>query len=281
VRATRIDRSIVGAPLGTSTVEVTAEQTRAYARATNDANPAYFDGSGGIAPPMFQVVLAALAMPRESMVATGLDVIGERIGLHAEQAMEFIAPIVPGETIVTNAQVAAVEEHRLGDMARIRIESRTVAGDERCYAEHSILFVDDQSRLNAPRTKRPAPDAPEPATASSQVVVRTGQSLEYAEASGDYTRTHVDEEFARTWGYPTFLLHGLCTMAFACKGVIDELAGADPTRLRRLAVRFSGPVFPGNTLTTQMWRSPDPSVFTLETTNEAGARVISNGVAEL
>jgi acyl dehydratase len=277
---TRIDRSIVGRRIGTSEVRITADATRAYALATNDRNPAYLDDDDVIAPPMYQVVLAFAAMPDETMAAYGLDVLGTRIGLHAEQDMRFLAPIRPEETIVTEVDVEAIEDHRLGEIARFAITSRTIDGEERCRATWSNLYVDDSSRLNAPR--KPATTRHrEPPLAIAGMPVSGDQSLRYAEASGDHTRTHVDEEYSRSWGYPTYLLQGLCTMAFAGKAIVDELAAGDPLRLRRLRVRFSGPVFPGNVLSTAMWNREGPEEFNFETTNQERVPVITGGIAEL
>ncbi|WP_280229987.1 MaoC/PaaZ C-terminal domain-containing protein, partial [Nocardia cyriacigeorgica] len=52
---------------------------------------------------------------------------------------------------------------------------------------------------------------------------------------------------------PCFIAHGLCTMAMSSCGVISAVAGCDVHRLKRLAVRFSKLVFPGDALETQFW----------------------------
>jgi acyl dehydratase len=279
-RPPRLNREIVGTQIGTSTVTVTAEATQAYARATNDDNPAYFEGPRIIAPPMFEVVLSALARPHEVMVANGLNVLGERLGLHAEQAMVFTAPIGPGESIVTETSVAAIDEHPRGEIARIASTTRTADGDDRCQSLMSILFIDDRSKLSA-RPGTTSGEAPPGGAATARMAVEEDQSLRYAVASGDHTATHVDVEVARRFGYPTYLLHGLCTMAFAAKAVVDVAAYGAPARLRRLKVRFSGPVFPGDVLTTSMWRTVRSSELQLETRNQLGERVISGGLAEV
>ena len=54
-------------------------------------------------------------------------------------------------------------------------------------------------------------------------------------------------------GLPGIIVHGLCTMAFTSKVAIDKLCSGDPTRLKRLRVRFSRPVLPGQTITTKFW----------------------------
>jgi acyl dehydratase len=94
-------------------------------------------------------------------------------------------------------------------------------------------------------------------------------------------------------------------MAFTAKVIVDQLCAGDPTRLKRLAVRFSRPVFPGDTITTRVWPAPDSDehhfasdrrssddpnglrsadrdrlrTYTYETFNPDGVAVISDGFA--
>ena len=75
--------------------------------------------------------------------------------------------------------------------------------------------------------------------------IDTDQTYRYAEASGDNMPIHLDEEIAKSVGLPGIIIHGLCTMAFTSWAAIQAVAGGDPTRLKRLAVRFSRPVLPG------------------------------------
>jgi acyl dehydratase len=76
----------------------------------------------------------------------------------------------------------------------------------------------------------------------------------------------------------------MCTMAFASRAVVDGLCGGDPARLRRIRVRFSRPVFPGETLTTRGWletSGADADVYGFETLNGRGNAVITAGLAEV
>ncbi|KRA24704.1 hypothetical protein ASD65_09955 [Microbacterium sp. Root61] len=70
--------------------------------------------------------------------------------------------------------------------------------------------------------------------------------VRYAGAGGDFNPIHHDEIFARSAGYPSVIAHGLLTAGIA-GGALAEAVG--PLRLRRFAVRYSGQVFPGDTLT--------------------------------
>jgi len=76
----------------------------------------------------------------------------------------------------------------------------------------------------------------------------------------------------------------MCTMAFASRAVLDAVAGGDPARLKRIKVRFSKPVFPGETLTTRGWvveSGAGRTTYGFETLNARGSAVLRNGLAEV
>jgi acyl dehydratase len=91
---------------------------------------------------------------------------------------------------------------------------------------------------------------------------------------------HLDDEVARAMGLPGIIIHGLCTMAFTSHAVIGHAAPDDPTRLKRLAVRFSKPCRPKETITTRIWNAGG-GAYAFETTSDSGAVVIKDGLAEI
>ena len=107
--------------------------------------------------------------------------------------------------------------------------------------------------------------------------------VRYAGASGDFNRIHWDEEFARSVGLPGVIAHGMYSMALAARSVTD-FAG-DPRALRRLRVRFSAMIRPGQTLTVRgSVAAVDQAggvTLRLEAVNDDGERVLAKGEAEL
>ena len=101
----------------------------------------------------------------------------------------------------------------------------------------------------------------------------------YAAASGDHFAIHLDDEFARKVGLPGRIVHGLCAMALAGKAVLAAAGVGDPRAVRRLAVRFSAPLFPGETLTTRVWAVDGG--FAFESLNGEERPVLKDGRAEL
>lgn len=264
----------------TATIE--ADRARAYAAATNDANPAY--RSGELAPPVFAVVptwdamMVALhdVVPAEDQVAM----------LHAEQDMHFHAPLAPGRTLVTAAEAYSLRSGRMGTRFTMRVVSEDEAGRPvvEQFATMLIRGIEpgEDGGPTPPSHAFPA-EAKAAKLASVAGSVDLDQALRYAEASGDRNPIHVDDAAAKAVGLPGVILHGMCTMALCARAVVDELAGGDPTRLRRLAVRFYRPVFPGNDLVTTMYDAGfegDRRVVAFEASS-AGKVVVRDGRAEL
>jgi acyl dehydratase len=94
---------------------------------------------------------------------------------------------------------------------------------------------------------------------------------------------HVDDAFAKSVGLPGIIVHGLCTMAMTSQAIVKSVAGGDPARLKRLAVRFSKPVFPGNDVVTTIYDAgvrDGRHVYAFEATSN-GDTVIKDGLAEV
>lgn len=98
--------------------------------------------------------------------------------------------------------------------------------------------------------------------------------------SGDYNPLHVDPQVASAAGFARPILHGLCTYGIAGRAILAELCGNEPSRLRRLDVRFSSPVYPGETIRTEIWRDGDGRAAFRATAVERGLVVLNNGYAE-
>jgi acyl dehydratase len=88
------------------------------------------------------------------------------------------------------------------------------------------------------------------------MTTRPEQALLYR-LSGDRNPLHSDPSFATLAGFDRPILHGLCTYGFAGRAVLRALCDGDPERLGSIEGRFSSPVFPGEALTTQIWRTDD------------------------
>jgi acyl dehydratase len=102
--------------------------------------------------------------------------------------------------------------------------------------------------------------------------------------SGDINPLHAEPEFAKAAGFPRPILHGLATFGVAGHALLKSVAGYDPARLTGMAGRFSAPVFPGETIRTEMWRGDgkNPGVIDFRArVVERDVVAINNGRAEV
>ena len=79
--------------------------------------------------------------------------------------------------------------------------------------------------------------------------------------SADYNPLHCDPDAAAAAGFPRPILQGLGTFGVAGHALLRSVCGYDPVRLAEIAGRFSAPVFPGETLRTEIWRDGDRVSF--------------------
>ena len=103
---------------------------------------------------------------------------------------------------------------------------------------------------------------------------RPEQAL-YYRLNGDDNPLHADPEVAMVVGFPRPILHGLCTLGVITHALLRSLADYDETRLTSLALRFSAPVYPGETIRTEIWRDGSFRARVLE----RDVIVVSNGKA--
>lgn len=288
----KLNREYLGRSYSGGDIVVTPEMVIAYALATNDPNPHYLgEKEPFVAPPLFAVRLFVECMFKP-LTDPGLGVDLLRL-VHGEQDMRFYRPILPGDLCTLQAIVHGIEEKSSGELLRILMRCRI----EQSLAVEAIAGMFIRGPRREPGEKRPvtagrpaaagaeakAPANPEPLFRVPMEVTKD-QTFRYAEASGDHNPIHVDDAVARMAGHPGVILQGLCTMAFCSRAIVQRACAGNPLRLKRLAVRFSKPVLPGDSLTTSAWKlgaEAEVVRYGFETTNQSGALVITNGLAEV
>lgn len=98
--------------------------------------------------------------------------------------------------------------------------------------------------------------------------------------SGDFNPLHSDPDVAQQAGFERPILHGLCTFGTAGHALLRTLCDYDPARLTAMRARFSSPVFPGETIRTEMWRDNGNIVFRARVA-ERDVVVLDQGTAEI
>lgn len=187
-------------------------------------------------------------------VPTGIDVSGV---LHAEQRLEIHRSLPPrGHALRRTRPTGVVDRGERG--AQIFIEetiSDAQGGPAFATLTSSIVCRNDggcgSTRDPAPRRKpvpQTAPDITMPIHTMPQ------QALLYR-LSGDYNPLHMDPAFARRAGFERPILHGLATFGMAGIALLGRFCDCRPERFRSLDMRFSGIVYPGETIELSVWQT--------------------------
>ena len=221
---------------------------------------------------------ANTALDRKANMELNADVL--RL-VHGEQDMRFHHAIRPWDLLAARASVATIQDKSSGQL--VEVHQRLMRDGEIVCEATSGYFI--RGPKKAGEKKREPAETPERSWLfESTYTVDGDQSYRYAEASLDRNPIHIDDAIAKAAGHPGVICHGLCTMAMATRELVDRLAGADPTRLKRVKVRFSRIVLPGDQLTTRAWSVDErEGVRTVgfECLNQRGERVLTNAFAEI
>jgi len=202
----------------------------------------------------------------------GID-INFALVLHGEQDLEVHRPIPTTGAIESNVRVAGVYDKGKAGLVVLEVESRDRGGP--LFTNRFSVFARGEGGFggeSGPRSGNLRPDRSPDETVESPTMVH--QALLYR-LSGDKNPLHADPDVAAYAGFDRPILHGLCTYGVVCKAVVDTLLDGDVDRVARYQVRFSGIVFPGETIVTEMW-DEGARIVVAASTRERGEPVISN-----
>ncbi len=102
------------------------------------------------------------------------------------------------------------------------------------------------------------------------------QALVYR-LSGDLNPLHIDPEVAKAAGFDRPILHGMCTFGIVGRALLKVVCDNDPDRFHAMRCRFSAPVYPGDSIRTEIWRS-EPGVACFQAVaEERGVVVLKTG----
>jgi len=273
-----LNTALVGKEYDADTYEVTAEAIEKYARATNDLNEHYIGGDDIVASPIFPIVPAFQFLMKAGMDPE-LEADLMRL-VHGEEEHVLHKPIRAGDTLTLTPIIESIEAKETGETFTVKVTETNQDGDLVAEIRATSFIRGTGSKKSGGVTEQPQRDI----VHEHAFKVDEDQPARYAEASGDPNPIHTDENIAKMAGFPGVINHGMCTMAMAVKGAVDEFAGGDPTRVTRVAVRFSKPVFPGQELTTRFWKEAagdGTTVYGFETYNPEGAAAIKNATIEI
>lgn len=276
-----------GVRTGRALVDVDA--VAAFALATNDVNPRFQEGSAtpllfttGMVLADYHIVHAALA--------ESVGVRDYSLSVHGQHDVSYFAPVVPG----THCRWSVVGRSalRTNGGALLTVSVRITDDSGSPLLEHlwTTFYrggtlpaeigntLPDHTLDAGVKERRPV--------AVASVRVDRDQGFRYGGVTGDRTGHAIDDDQARAEGLPGKILQGMCTFSLAGAVLVDAVAGGDPNRVRRLAVRFSAPTRPARDLTVAAWGLGDAAAagrraaFGFEAEQE-GATVLRHGRLEV
>ncbi|CAG2144828.1 MaoC/PaaZ C-terminal domain-containing protein [Cupriavidus numazuensis] len=212
--------------------------------------------------------------------------------LHGEQRMRLHRPLPASADIVGHNRITHLTDKGAGKGAIMVTERRLETAEGELLAtvqQVSFLRGDGgYSELDGGQPSdtplpalRPTPEDQAPHFTDTQAI-RPEAALLYR-LMGDFNPLHADPAVAKAAGFERPILHGLASYGLVAHALVRQCAEHDPSRLRALDIRFTAPVFPGETLVTEIWRTTEnPNHYQLRAkVLERDKVVLSHGWAEI
>jgi acyl dehydratase len=216
--------------------------------------------------------------------ASGIDY---RRVVHGENALTIHHPLPPAGTVVGRTRVTRIVDKGAGKGAVVTAE-RTItdkaSGTRLATTEHvTFCRADGGFSAAGQPADAPAPPLPRvperPPDVHDDLQTRPDLALLYR-LLADRNPLHADPAVARAAGFERPILHGLASYGIAGLAILRHACDGDAARLRALRVRFTAPVYPGETLRTEIWREPGRVAFRMRALDR-DVVVLDNGDAEV
>jgi len=195
--------------------------------------------------------------------------------LHGEQRLTCHRPIPPAADLIGSSRISEVTDKGADKGATITttIDVRLATG-EPLYSMDNVIFARGNGGFGGPsKSAAELHVMPERKPDLVHVIeTRPDQALLYR-LNGDRNPLHAEPAFAQRAGFPGPILHGLCSYGIACRAVLAAVFDYEPAKMKTFDVRFTSPVFPGETIHTDIWLDGDVVSFR--------SRVEARGVTSL
>lgn len=245
-----------------------------FARAVDDTNPRHL--AGEFASPVFAHVPAM-----QSMVEV-IDQVTSDFVMHGEHDFVFHRPILPGQRLFTVSTLIGARGTSAGAVFIVRSDTNDDRGEAVCSQYSTCLVRGEAQRGTYGEIVPERPMIERRAGAAETFGLAPDQTRRYADAARDYSAYTLDPEVAGRYGFPAPIVHGMCTLAFAARPIVDRYCAGETPRLKRLGCRFSYPLYlvAGQTLKVEYW-ADGKGIVGFEASDREGNSVIRNGYAQV
>jgi acyl dehydratase len=201
--------------------------------------------------------------------------------LHGEHEIVIHDVIPTTGTVTQTGRITDVLDKGKGALVIVEIVSILEKTGRPLFTNRASIFIRGEGGFGGdggPRATDLTPDRSPDHVAESPTLPQ--QALLYRMASGDKNPLHADPGFAAFAGFDRPILHGLCTYGIVGKAAVDHAIPAGPGAVESFRARFSGVVFPGETLVTSIWDEDDHLIVSAAV-KERETVVLTNGVLAL
>ncbi|XP_063242604.1 peroxisomal multifunctional enzyme type 2 [Bacillus rossius redtenbacheri] len=234
--------------------------------------------------PTFLILPAIITLMGSSISMTALpgkDLSPANI-LHGEQYLEVLKPLSTSGTLTSRARLVDVLDKGSGAVIIVDVETFDEKGEKVAYNQ-TTTFAVGAGGFGGKRVSNKGVSSVNPPSRTPDAIVKQQTSLDQAaiyRLSGDWNPLHIDPSISALGGFTRPILHGLCSLGFSVRHVLQQYANNDASKFKAVKVRFVKPVIPGQTLQTNMWQEGKRIHFETKV-EETGTTVISGAYVDL
>ena len=203
--------------------------------------------------------------------------------LHGEQKLVVHKPIPTSGTVVGKTHITGRID-KGADKGALLLSERQVfekATGDKVATIVSTTFMRGDGGFGKTFGEAPPPHALPDRAPDHQVDLATlPQAALIYRLSGDYNPLHADPKVGKAAGFRAPILHGLCSFGVAGLALIKACCDGDATRLKAMQLRFSAPIYPGETIRTEIWQDGKQVSFRARCV-ERDVVILNNGLANV
>lgn len=200
--------------------------------------------------------------------------------IQGEQAIKLHRPIPPEGEVLVEGGITGIYDKGKGALLVWLLNVMTTKREALAEAEVGIFYVGEGGFGGDPGPRvefLEPPKGVEPNFSVSEHIPENQAAL--YRLNGDINPLHVDPDFAKLGGFPRPILHGLCTYGHAVRAILHKACDGNVAKFKEFRARFSGVVYPGDTLVTEGWKEKEGR-FLIRSRTDSGV-VLSHALAKV